>query len=212
MTVTKPAETLTFGNLVTTATRVFSLQTVQRYSLQVVIDENTPSAVVFASATDVDITANTFAETAHGYTTGLKGQFTTSSALPAGLVALTDYFAVVVDANTLKFADTLAHALVGTTLDITTTGTGNQTFTPTALAGGAIKLQKSNISDVLDSAYTYASGDWTDLAAATAVAADATFWANVNEPDYLAACLHITLTAGRLAPVAHWVSRRRNAT
>jgi hypothetical protein len=209
--ISKAIDRINLGNLVTTAVQVFSVLAKQSFSMQVQLDVNTPSAVVFASATDVNTTTDAFTETAHGYTTGVLGQFTTSVALPAGLAAVTDYYAIVVDANTFKFATSLANALAGTAINITTTGTGNQTFTPTALAGGFIKLQKSNVPAVLAAAYTYSAADWTDVAAATAVTVDATFWAEVSTPAYLATCIHTTLTAGRIGTVINYASRFRDS-
>ncbi len=185
-------------NIITTRTYILDVRRAERFSLQAVIDVNVPSAAVTGFAA-VDVTANTFTATAHGFTTGLKGQLTTTGGLPAGTAVLTDYFIIVVDADTYKVASSLANALAGTAIDLTTQGTGNHTFTPTALAGGAVKLQKSNKLDVLDASYTYASADWTDVAAATSVTADATNWFEVGEPGYAALAIHYTLTAGRMS-------------
>ncbi len=88
---------------------------------------------VAASATDVDATANTFTLATHGLRTGQLCRVTTSNALPAGLAINTDYWVIKVDANTIKVAASYADAIAGTAVDITTTGTGNQTFhLPTA--------------------------------------------------------------------------------
>jgi hypothetical protein len=57
-------------------------------------------------------------------------QFTNSGGgLPAGLTAGVTYYAIVIDADHFKLADTLAHALAGTNIvDITTAGTGTHSF------------------------------------------------------------------------------------
>ncbi len=87
---------------------------------------------------------DTLTVTAHGWVTGLKGQATNSGgALPTGISGSTDYFVIVVDANTIKLADSLVHAVAGTAIDITGAGTGTQTFTPTTSAGNVIKAQFS---------------------------------------------------------------------
>jgi hypothetical protein len=126
-------------------------------ALQVTHGAN-PAAAVFASASDIDATANTFTKVAHGFITGTVGQFTTSSALPTGISALTNYYAVKVDADTLKFSDTYAHAIAGTNLiDISNTGTGNQTYTPTALSV-SVQPQVSNVDSPSTSS---TSADWT---------------------------------------------------
>ena len=80
----------------------------------------------------------------HGFTTGLKGQLTTTGTLPAGLSLATDYFVIVVTSGTIKFATSLALANAGTAVDITDTGTGVHTFTPTTLSSATLKLQGSN--------------------------------------------------------------------
>ncbi len=132
---------------------------------------------------------------AHGYFTGLKGQLTTTGTLPAGLSLATDYFLIVVDASTVQFATSLALALAGTAEDITDEGVGVHTFTATALAGGAVKVQKSNSS--LDM-FALGTEIWDDVAAATAVTVDAHVWFEVDRPKYRWARLHYTLTAGSL--------------
>lgn len=74
----------------------------------------------------------------HGFRTGIKVRVSNSGgALPAGLVAATDYWIIVLSANTFKFASTLLDAQVGNPLDLTTNGTGTNTVTPQAVAGTA---------------------------------------------------------------------------
>lgn len=75
----------------------------------------------FTSAS-VNTGADTITVTSHGWSTGQEVKFTTPSTLPAPFVVGTSYYLIVSDANTLKFASTLANALNGTALDITTTG------------------------------------------------------------------------------------------
>lgn len=66
--------------------------------------------------------------TAHGLTSGtaVRVGVASSGVLPAGLVAGTQYFVNAVDANTIAFYDTYAHAVAGGgtgLIDLTTTGT-----------------------------------------------------------------------------------------
>jgi hypothetical protein len=125
----------------------------------------------------------------HGFFDGLKGQLTTTGTLPAGVTTATDYFIIVVDANTVQFAASLADALAGTAIDITDEGSGVHTFTPTSLAGGAVKIQKSNspAKEVLAG-----DGTWDDVAAATSITADANVWFEKDRPTY-------RLTAGSMS-------------
>lgn len=102
---------------------------------------------------------DTLTMTAHGQVTGSKGQCTTTGGLPTGLSTSTDYFVIVVDANTVKLATSLALAVAGTAVDITGAGTGTQTFTPTTSTGNVIKLQASN--ELLT--FTGVNSNWVDV-------------------------------------------------
>lgn len=110
------------------------------YSAHIIYDNITPSAGSFtAEVTDICTKAN------HGFTTGLKVQVSTDGTLPNGLSAGTDYFVIKGTNNTFALSDTLAHALAGTDIiNITDSGTGTHTITPTPIAGGNAKLQCSN--------------------------------------------------------------------
>lgn len=132
----------------------------------------------------------------HGYFEGLKGRLTTTGTLPAGVTTGVDYFIIVVDANTVQFAASLADALAGTAIDITDEGTGVHTFTATALAGATVKIQKSNspAKEILAGA-----GSWDDVAAATAITVDANVWFEKDRPSYRWIRISYTLTAGSMS-------------
>lgn len=132
------------------------------------ITSTATSAVVCASATDITNATDLFTK-AHTFTTGEKVQVTTSSALPAGLSLATDYFVIVIAAGTtFKVASSLVNALAGTPVDITTDGTGNQTFTPVALAGATYVAQVSATDASL------AAGVWCQITTPTAITATTT--------------------------------------
>jgi len=85
------------------------------------------------TVTSVDTTANTLTATAHGLLTGDRFRLrNVGGALPAAtpsLAGVTDYFALRVDADTLKVCDTNAHALAGTGIvDLTGSGSGTTTI------------------------------------------------------------------------------------
>lgn len=66
----------------------------------------------------------------HGLVTG-DGPAATRNvggALPGGLAAITDYWAIVTGATTLKLATSSANALAGTAINITDAGTGTHTL------------------------------------------------------------------------------------
>jgi hypothetical protein len=74
-------------------------------------------------------TSDEITMSSHGMITGDGPfQFTTTDTLPAGLAVSTDYWAILVDANTFMVATSLANALASTQVDITDTGTGTHTI------------------------------------------------------------------------------------
>lgn len=78
----------------------------------------------------VNAGADTLASVNHRYSTEARVQFATDGALPAPLVALTDYFLIRVDKDTLKVAATRQDAELGNAIDLTDAGAGNLWFTP----------------------------------------------------------------------------------
>jgi hypothetical protein len=85
---------------------------------------NTASGSTFTAATTDIIT-----DAAHGFLTGDKVRFSSTTTLPAGLSAATTYFVIRLTADTFKVATTRANAVAGTAVDITDTGTGTHTVT-----------------------------------------------------------------------------------
>lgn len=88
------------------------------------------------AAGDVSAANDTFivASNATKWITGMKVQLTTTVTLPTGLSLATDYYIIRASATTIKFATTLADAIAGTVVDITTQGSGNHTVTHTLTA------------------------------------------------------------------------------
>lgn len=104
-------------------------------AFQVTVTDVTPAAATSAAASWA--TSDIITLTAHGFFTGLVGQVTTSGALPTGISAATNYYVRALTVDTISLYDTYAHATAasGTTgiVNITNIGSGNHTFTPTAL-------------------------------------------------------------------------------
>jgi len=67
----------------------------------------------------------------HTLSTGTPVVFTTTGALPTGIVSGTTYYAVVVDANTFQIASSVANAIAATPTVITTSGSQSGTHTGT---------------------------------------------------------------------------------
>ena len=72
-------------------------------------------------------TPGVFTLTSHGMVTGSQVYLTTTGALPTGLAANTNYFVILVGANSFNLATTFANAIAGTT--IATSGTQSGTHT-----------------------------------------------------------------------------------
>lgn len=138
------------------ATKVYDLKT---YAYSFSFTDLTPVAKEFSPA-DLTVVGTVIAEAAHGFVTGLKVQVTTADTLPTGLLALTDYYVIVLTAGTYSLAESYADALAGTPVVVTDQGVGVQTVTPVAL-DATIKLEKSIDRTV-----------FFDVAAATVIAAD----------------------------------------
>lgn len=162
-----------------------------------VIDTTTAGSVAIACKITVDtnaagtfsaasLSANHVTITAHGYKTGIVGQVTTVGVLPTGLSLATNYFIIVIDANTVSFATSQANAIAGTAIAISG-GTGNSTFTPTALSGGSVQPQWS-----LDQIV------WINIGSSTAITAALSFGVTVDRPAYRYIQLSFAITAGSL--------------
>jgi len=115
--------------------------------------------------TAIDTTANTLTAAAHGLTTGDRFRLrNVGGALPAStpsLAAVTDYFAIRVDANTIKVSDTNAHALAGTGIfDLTGSLTGTTTveyglpFCVPRISGPGVQVFSADLN-----------GEWNSLVA-----------------------------------------------
>jgi hypothetical protein len=87
-----------------------------------------PVEPITFSFSNVDTAADTITLTGHGLVTGTLVDLTTAGTLAAPLAIATSYWVIVIDANTIKLATTLANALAGTAIDLTTTGTLNSTI------------------------------------------------------------------------------------
>lgn len=162
------------------------------YGVISTVTVSTPAGGVFTANAGTDVC--TLAS--HGFKTGLKVQLTTTTTLPAPLLTGTDYFVIFVSASTFKLASSLVNAQAGTAIDITDTGTGVHTITPTSIAGASVKLQGSMDDSTWADLPIKASGDATKSANITVTA---NF--HLNETDiavnYIRA--YYTLTAGQIS-------------
>jgi hypothetical protein len=107
------------------------------------------SNAVLASATDVNATTNILTYASHHWKSGWPLLYTAGTAAIGGLVTGNTYWVIASDvtatltANQFKLASTQGNALAGTAIDITSTGTGSQTFTPQQKFGAALTVHGS---------------------------------------------------------------------
>lgn len=84
--------------------------------------EAVDAGAVTAANDTFDVVSNT-----DKWVTGVAVQLTTTGTLPAGLSLATTYYIIRASATTIKFATTLANAVAGTQIDITSQGSGVHT-------------------------------------------------------------------------------------
>lgn len=86
------------------------------------------ASMVLASGTDIVAATDLFTKVAHGFSTGDRIIYKSGTAAVAGLTDLSLYYIIKASVDTFQLATTQARAYTGTAVDITNTGTGNQTF------------------------------------------------------------------------------------
>lgn len=169
------------------------------------VDVNTPQAAVSASGSQVTNSGGDILftnSTQNNFGLGLKVQFTTSTTLPTGISAATDYFVVPVSSSTYKVATSLANALAGTCVDYTDTGTGNQTATPVAIAGATAILQGSNDNETT----------WSTIPNSTqTITADGSFRFELDYIRDASYRVYISLTAGQLQITTNQIGYKMGA-
>ena len=172
---------------------IIDLEGAKTISVQAIVDVDTPAAKVFLAAA-IDIVTDEITIVGHGLPVGLKGQVSNPGTLPTGISAVTDYFVIVIDEDTIQLATTLANAIAVPAVprDITNIGAGTNTFTPVAIAGGTWTLQQSN--DAVN---------YSDVASGTAVTADGVIFIEKIDPTSLKMRIKCVVTAGSYSSENH---------
>jgi hypothetical protein len=137
---------------------------------------------------------------AHGLSTGNKVALTTGGTEPGGLPAGT-YFAIYISASVIKLASSLANALAGTALEITSSGVGTHTLTAFAAAGGTVKIYWS-IDDVT---YSEVPAGFGGATVTLTTSTDYLYTVNNIQANYFK--LLYTLTGGTLNSSIKWSSK-----
>lgn len=188
-------ETLTES--VTDTNQKCDVQGVEQLSIHSVYTDATPGAKSFLAAA-VNVANDTITLTAHGFVTGLKIALSGTN-LPTGLSA-TNYWAIVVDANTIKVAVSLAAAVAGTAVDITAQGTtADAAFTPAALGSSTFACYGSNDGT-----------NWVALTSMTVtISAAGTSLFRLGSPDYRYLQLRFTAPVAGALTIAVYVNARK---
>jgi hypothetical protein len=84
-------------------------------------------------------------------------RLTTSGALPGGLSLLTDYWVIVVDANTIQLAETFDRAMNSLPITLSSDGTGTHTISKTSTTKRVKWLSMGLLGESNDGAFTLTS-------------------------------------------------------
>lgn len=122
------------------------------------------TTVLSLTTTDINTTTNRITSIAHGLTTGkIVTWVIVSGGLPAPFVVLTNYYAIVTDADTFQLATSMNNAIAGTPVDITTVGSGSW-----LLIAWQIGVEAQSVDDITNAANgmnAYVSGTSTNPSA-----------------------------------------------
>jgi hypothetical protein len=99
------------------------------FSMTTTVPVGTLAVKTFVTA-DVATGSDLLSIPRHGHKTGSKVKYTAGPSAVGGLTHGSTYFVITSGANTLKLATSLANALAGTAIDLTSRGAGTQTLTP----------------------------------------------------------------------------------
>lgn len=141
----------------------------------------------YAGATSaINLTSNAITVSAHGLTTGSQLRITTTGTRPTPLAGGTDYYAIIVDDDTIKLATSLVNAEAGTAIDLTALGYGTQTLDLTDL-NVAVNMEISIDGEV-----------WDEVGSDVSVTAAGSVSFREKNPEYRYIRLSFAVTAGQI--------------
>lgn len=146
-----------------------------------------PTPLAGGSDGEVNVEDSEITIPSHGFPEGFKVRLTTTGTLPAPLLTATDYFVIVIDANTIQLAESLAEALAGTEIELTDAGSDDavHTVTGVALAGASVTFKKSN--NMID---------WVTIQSATSITVDGSVMLEQANVSYRYFMVTKALTSG----------------
>jgi len=101
---------------------------------------NTPYGAVSGFTLTPGSNHTYFSATNHGLTTGTRVAYTASGAAYGGLTSATDYYVIRDTANTFRLATSYANAMAGTSITLTSAGSGSQSVTPYNTSSGGVSI------------------------------------------------------------------------
>ena len=111
-----------------------------------------PQTAFSASATTVDLTANSIALSGHPFETGDQITYDTTTldatAVAVGGISAGTYYAIRVDDDTIKVASSLSNANAGTAVPLTSVGSGSQFFIGEQAVLGTISVSAGSITAI----------------------------------------------------------------
>jgi flagellar hook-associated protein FlgK len=126
-----------------------------------------PISEIVTSA-NVSTVNDTITISNHMLSTGSKITYSNGSGADiTGLSNNTDYYAIVIDANTIKLASSLTNANSNTSISLTGTGNDNQTFTRDVIGSGSVDIDLVITSDASLNPPSDITLSWTDNASGT---------------------------------------------
>ena len=108
------------------------------FAVLVLLQQTLATSVVFTADSPTDV----LTATGHGMINYAIIRFTQVGTLPAPIAANVDYWIFAVTANTFKIAASLASAIATTSLDLTTNGSGSNTFTEQPITEARFELNQ----------------------------------------------------------------------
>jgi hypothetical protein len=117
------------------------------FSITTNVPVGTLGVKTFASATNVDTRSDVITIPNHGHKTGSRVRYTAESAAIGGLISGANYFVIASNSNSVRLAMSLADAMAGRAIDLTSSGTGRHRLTPVLVTRFSSNRYRNNKAD-----------------------------------------------------------------
>jgi hypothetical protein len=117
------------------------------FSITTNVPVGTLGVKTFESATNVDTRSDVITIPNHGHKTGSRVRYTAESAAIGGLISGANYFVIASNSNSVRLAMSLADAMAGRAIDLTSSGTGRHRLTPVLVTRFSSNRYRNNKAD-----------------------------------------------------------------